>query len=127
MVPSVDLRCPEPQGQWHAPDPSLGFVQPRIAVVDLSARAYQSMCSASSPHAIASNGAVYNEKALRHVRDAPRFRSHSDTATLLATIEHWDAEAIYGRVVLKFAFGLWGRRSKSRKLYRDRMGEKPLC
>jgi asparagine synthase (glutamine-hydrolysing) len=88
------------------------------------------MVSASGRYVIAFNGEIYNHLALRAELEtagcAPAWRGHSDTETLLATIEAWGVEATLKKAVGMFALALWDRETRTVTLARDRMGEKPL-
>lgn len=56
----------------------------------------------------------------------PVWRGHSDTETLLASIERWGLEQTLEKCVGMFALALWDRERCHLTLARDRFGEKPL-
>ena len=89
------------------------------------------MESATGRYVIAFNGEIYNHLLLRHELESSKllsasWRGHSDTETLLATIEAWGLESALNRCVGMFALALWDRRERCLHLARDRFGEKPL-
>ena len=88
------------------------------------------MPSASGRYVIAFNGEIYNHVSIRtelqELGQAPTWRGHSDTETLLAGIEAWGLEATLKKSIGMFAIALWDRQTHSLMLARDRMGEKPL-
>ena len=51
---------------------------------------------------------------------------HSDTETLLASIDEWGLENTLTKVKGMFAIALWDKSSKNLYLSVDRIGEKPL-
>jgi asparagine synthase (glutamine-hydrolysing) len=86
------------------------------------------MCSPSGRFTVSFNGEIYNHLALRTELGSlvQNWRSHSDTETLLASIEHWGVAEALKRCVGMFAFALWDTERHTLTLARDRLGEKPL-
>jgi asparagine synthase (glutamine-hydrolysing) len=98
------------------------------------------MVSVSGRYVIVFNGEIYNHQELRReLGDSPHpqtlaqgengtrhWRGHSDTETLLASVEVWGIEATLKKSVGMFAIALWDRAERVLTLARDRMGEKPL-
>tara|TARA_B100000073_G_C23722815_1_gene568222 strand:- start:620 stop:2329 length:1710 start_codon:yes stop_codon:yes gene_type:complete len=75
------------------------------------------------------NGEIYNHKYLRSELESISNRNwlgHSDTETLLASIEEWGIENALVKVKGMFAIALWDKISKNLYLACDRIGEKPL-
>jgi asparagine synthase (glutamine-hydrolysing) len=62
----------------------------RLSILDLSPAGHQPMLSACGRYVIAFNGEIYNHLALREKLtqkgQAPNWRGHSDTETLLVSI-----------------------------------------
>ncbi len=88
------------------------------------------MQSGSSRYVIAFNGEIYNHLQLREqleaINQAPTWRGHSDTETLLAGFDAWGIQDTVERTVGMFAFAVWDRKERMLTLGRDRIGEKPL-
>ena len=88
------------------------------------------MLSAFGRYFIAFNGEIYNYLALREQLvqkgEAPGWRGHSDTETLLACFVAWGLEQTLQASVGMFAIAVWDKQEQVLTLARDRMGEKPL-
>ncbi|PHS64396.1 MAG: asparagine synthase (glutamine-hydrolyzing) [Thalassobium sp.] len=129
-VRSVSHRGPDDSGIWC--DKELGVVlgHTRLAIVDLSLAGHQPMSSACDRYMIAFNGEIYNHYKLRQRLEqqgqAPAWRGHSDTETLLACFGVWGVEKTLQATVGMFAIALWDKHEKVLTLARDRFGEKPL-
>lgn len=130
MANQLAHRGPDDSGVWTDENAGLAISHRRLSIVDISAAGHQPMLSASGRYVLAYNGEVYNHLDLRRELEAahvaPPWRGHSDTETLLASIEAWGVETTLKRSVGMFAFALWDRQERSLILARDRAGEKPL-
>jgi asparagine synthase (glutamine-hydrolysing) len=123
-------RGPDGSGEWIDVDAGIALAHRRLAIVDLTPAGSQPMTSADGRWVISFNGEIYNHAALRRVleerQQAPAWRGHSDTETLLAAVAAWGTEKAIERTVGMFALALWDRQTRVLTLVRDRMGEKPL-
>lgn len=123
-------RGPDDGDTWCDRDVLVGFGHRRLAIVDLSQAGHQPMAAPSGRYVIAYNGEIYNHleirAALEAAGQAPAWRGHSDTETLLAGIDAWGVEKTLQRATGMFAFALWDRQARALTLGRDRLGEKPL-
>jgi len=130
MADRIRHRGPDSGDVWCDPNAPFGVAHRRLAIVDLSPAGHQPMVSASGRCVIAFNGEIYNHADLRAeleaAGEAPAWRGHSDTETLLAGIDAWGVAATLRRAVGMFAFALWDRQARTLTLARDRLGEKPL-
>ena len=130
MSDTLIHRGPDDGGTWFDSEQQIGFGHRRLAIVDLSPAGHQPMVSASGRFVIAFNGEIYNHLGIRteleELGQAPTWRGHSDTETLLAGIEAWGVEATLKKSIGMFAIALWDRQTRTLTLARDRMGEKPL-
>jgi asparagine synthase (glutamine-hydrolysing) len=130
MADRIANRGPDDAGYWCDVEHRIGLGHRRLAIVDLSPAGHQPMPSASGRYVIAFNGEIYNHlllrQALADVTQAPAWRGHSDTETLLAGFDAWGIEGMVERAIGMFAFAVWDRQTHMLTLARDRIGEKPL-
>ena len=130
MAATLHRRGPDDSGLWCDPHSGVGLGHRRLAILDLSARGHQPMCSECGRYVVVFNGEIYNYRDLRteleEAGGAPSWRSESDTETLLAAIAHWGLLRALERVSGMFAFALWDRHERMLHIARDRLGEKPL-
>ncbi len=121
----MSYRGPDDAGLYLAP--GIGLGSRRLAIQDLSPRGHMPMASHDERYWIAYNGEVYNHREFRPALEARgyRFRSNSDTETLLYLYIE-EGAAMLHRLNGMFALAIWD--SVERKLFiaRDRMGVKPL-
>ena len=130
MGERIRTRGPDSADTWQDAAAGIGLSHRRLAVVDLSPAGAQPMHSASGQYVMAYNGEIYNHLDIRSELEAtgqaPAWRGHSDTETLLAAFEAWGVEAALQKAIGMFAFALWDTKARSLTLARDRLGEKPL-
>lgn len=123
-------RGPDDGGVWSDEASGIALAQRRLAIIDLSPAGHQPMHSACGRYAAVFNGEIYNHLDLRArlaaEGQAPMWRGHSDTETLVACIAAWGLEPALQACIGMFALALWDRRERSLALARDRLGEKPL-
>lgn len=130
MAAAIQHRGPDDAGAWVDERGALGLAHRRLSIIDLSPAGHQPMHSASGRLVMVYNGEIYNHTDLRAELEsqgqAPAWRGHSDTETLLAAFDAWGVERTLQRVNGMFALALWDRQQQSLTLARDRLGEKPL-
>jgi asparagine synthase (glutamine-hydrolysing) len=130
MGDALAHRGPDASAEWLDAAAGIALAHRRLAIVDLSPAGAQPMASADGRYVIAYNGEIYNHKELRQSLEAsgnaPAWRGHSDTETLLAAVVAWGLREALDRCVGMFAIALWDRADRALTLVRDRMGEKPL-
>jgi asparagine synthase (glutamine-hydrolysing) len=121
-------RGPDDAGIWVDEAAGVAMGHRRLAVIDLSPEGHQPMVSASGRWVISYNGEIYNFQELRAglEREGHRFRGHSDTEVLLASIDRFGFPETLDRLNGMFAFALWDRTDRRLYLARDRLGEKPM-
>ena len=131
MGNAIRSRGPDSKGQFFDPHEGIGLSFRRLAILDLSDAGSQPMRSDSGRYMICFNGEIYNHKDIRKEIEN-RFPSqiswngHSDTETLLASIELFGLEETLKKCSGMFAIALWDKKEKFLSLARDRFGEKPL-
>lgn len=120
-------RGPDDAGLWIAADQHVGMAHRRLSIVDLSKAGHQPMSNEDGTVWIVFNGEIYNHLAVRSEleRLGHRYRSHSDTETIVHAYEQWGVEAVQ-RLDGMFAFAIWDLPRRQLWLARDRMGKKPL-
>ncbi|EGU36728.1 asparagine synthetase, glutamine-hydrolyzing [Vibrio ichthyoenteri ATCC 700023] len=131
MGNAIYTRGPDSAGIWSCKKDRIGFSHRRLAILDLSPAGHQPMESMSGRYVIAFNGEIYNHNDIRLEVEAEssanvHWKGHSDTETLLASIELWGLEATLKKAIGMFAIALWDRKNKELLIARDRFGEKPL-
>jgi asparagine synthase (glutamine-hydrolysing) len=128
MANRLAHRGPDDSGRWVAAEQGVGLAHRRLAIVDLSPGGHQPMHSADGRYCIVFNGEIYNHGELRRDLEAAgtRFRSSSDTETLVEALARWGIVAACKMLVGMFAFAVWDKRDSRLWLARDRLGKKPL-
>lgn len=130
MTLAIAHRGPDGEGHWLDAEQGVALGHRRLAILDLSPAGAQPMHSACGRFVLAFNGEIYNHLALRHrlesAGDAPDWRGHSDSETLLAMIARHGLDHALREACGMFAIALWDRQDRCLSLARDRMGEKPL-
>jgi asparagine synthase (glutamine-hydrolysing) len=130
MGDTIAHRGPDDSGIWHDNEAGIGLAHRRLSIVDLSPAGHQPMLSSSVRYVMAFNGEIYNHLAqraeLENSGNAPGWRGHSDTETVLASFDAWGIEATINKSIGMFAFAVWDKQTRQLTLGRDRLGEKPL-
>lgn len=130
MTDAVAHRGPDDSGLWVDEEAGIALGHRRLSILDLSPAGHQPMASESGRFVLVFNGEIYNHMDLRADIEKQgvvfAWRGHSDTETLLASVEVWGLETTLKRCVGMFAIALWDRQDRCLILARDRMGEKPL-
>jgi asparagine synthase (glutamine-hydrolysing) len=130
MGQRIHSRGPDSADTWHEASSGIGLSHRRLAIVDLSPSGSQPMHSVSGRYVISFNGEIYNHLMIRRdletLRQAPSWRGHSDTETLMAGFDTWGIQGTVERSIGMFAFAVWDKQTQTLTLGRDRLGEKPL-
>lgn len=124
MLGMIRYRGPDGYGMYVDDRAALGQV--RLSILDLSGGA-QPMCNEDGTIWIVFNGEVFNYIELREelVRLGHRFKTKSDTETIIHAYEEW-GDSAWEKFNGQFAVGLWESRRKKLILARDRVGIAPL-
>lgn len=121
------VRGPDSFGSHSDCDGRLWLAHQRLSILDLSDNGRQPFLSPDGDIALTYNGEIYNHLDLRRgLRDdGTPFRSTSDTETLLRCYRQYGDDHVT-RLNGMFAYAVYDRRERALKLYRDRVGIKPL-
>ncbi|MCI8967739.1 MAG: asparagine synthase (glutamine-hydrolyzing) [Lachnospiraceae bacterium] len=121
------MRHRGPDGIRVCPMEDFTLAFARLAIIDLSESGMQPMFSDDDQVGIVFNGEIYGYQKLRSelIRKGYQFRSRSDTEVVLNAYLEW-GEQFIRRVDGMFGLAIYDKREKSIKLYRDRLGIKPL-
>ena len=130
MNSAITHRGPDSNNIWQDKNSGIVFGHQRLSILDLSTAGNQPMVSNSGRYIITYNGEIYNHlemrKELNKINLNIKWKSNTDTETLLEALELWGIKKTLKKIVGMFAFGLWDKRNRSLILVRDRIGEKPL-
>ncbi len=105
---------------------NVGLGHRRLSIIDLST-GQQPLSNEDKSIWIVFNGEIYNFKELMTDLKSKghRFRTQSDTETIVHAYEEWGEKAL-DRLRGMFAFAIWDQRRQQLFLARDRVGKKPL-
>lgn len=123
-IQAIRHRGPDGQQIKHMDEFSMAFA--RLAIIDLSSHAMQPMTSRDGNVTIVYNGEIYGYTSLKEKLEKKyEFFSNSDTEVILnAYLEYGDA--FIDKIDGMFAIAIYDRRIMKLKLFRDRVGIKPL-
>lgn len=124
MCSVIHHRGPDDWGMWR--DGAVGIGMKRLKIIDLEG-GHQPMTNAGGYLHIVFNGEIYNYQDLREQLEAKgyRFRSSSDTETILYAFEEYGEDCV-SHLRGMFAFAIWDARQRQLFAARDRFGKKPL-
>jgi asparagine synthase (glutamine-hydrolysing) len=124
MAASLRHRGPDDDG-FHFDGP-LGLGFRRLSIIDLTT-GHQPLANEDETRWVILNGEIYNYRELRREMEAAghRFRTHSDTETIVHGHEMWGAD-VTGHLNGIFGFALWDAPRRELLLARDHLGVKPV-
>ena len=124
MCDRIRHRGPDDEG-IHLDD-GCAIGMRRLSIIDLST-GHQPISNEDGSVWIVFNGEIYNYQELRDslVSQGHRFRTHSDTETILHLYEQ-EGPAGIARLRGMFGYCIWDSRRRRVMLARDRFGKKPL-
>ncbi len=125
MARSMAHRGPDSEG-IHVRGP-VGLSFRRLSIIDRSG-GDQPIFNADGSMAIIFNGEAYNHLDLRRELEARghRFKTRSDTETVLLGYQEWGARGICERLRGMYAFAIDDARNRRLIVARDRLGKKPV-
>ena len=115
-----------PDDEGILTDGDLGMGMRRLSIIDV-AGGHQPIHTEDGRHSIVFNGEIYNHLQLRAElqRTGYRFRTRSDTETILIAYREW-GDGAWQRLEGMFAVAIWDRLERRLTLARDPIGIKPL-
>jgi asparagine synthase (glutamine-hydrolysing) len=124
MTRLIAHRGPDDSGSFFDGPLGLGFA--RLSIIDLDG-GHQPMCNETGDIWIVFNGEIWNYQELRHIllEKGHRFRTNSDTETIVHAYEEYGVECV-SRLHGMFGFAIWDGPHQRLLLARDRAGKKPL-
>ena len=124
MCRVIRHRGPDDQGVLLKP--GVGFGMRRLSIIDL-AGGHQPISNEDNSVTIVFNGEIYNYRELQKELQSRghRFRTNSDTETIVHAYEEFGAACV-DHLRGMFAFAIWDDREKQLFIARDRVGKKPL-
>lgn len=116
-----------PDGMRVCPLEDFTLAFARLSIIDLSLNGMQPMFSYDKQVGIVFNGEIYGYQKLRRylLKRGYQFRSTSDTEVVLNAYLEW-GEKFITRIDGMYGIAIYDRRDGTIKLFRDRMGIKPL-
>lgn len=124
-IESIKHRGPDGIRISTQNDFTLAFA--RLAIMDLSENGMQPMFSQDKQVGIVFNGEIYGYQKLRNrlIQKGYRFFSSSDTEVVLNAYLEW-GEKFITKIDGMFGLAVYDKRDGTVKLFRDRIGIKPL-
>ena len=124
MCRVIRHRGPDDQGVMLKRGFALGMR--RLSIIDL-AGGHQPISNEDNAVTIVFNGEIYNYRELQSDLQSRghRFRTNSDTETVVHAYEEFGASCV-NHLRGMFAFAIWDDREKQLFIARDRVGKKPL-
>ena len=130
MNESINHRGPDSDGYWIDEKKGIALGHKRLSIIDLSQAGCQPMISNKGRYIISFNGEIYNHKLLRKKLSNSGnnicWKGHSDTETLINSIEIWGLRKTLKELIGMYAFAIFDQKSETLTICRDRIGEKPL-
>lgn len=125
VISSMAHRGPDDNAYYS--EEKISLLHTRLSIQDISENAKQPMFSADGRYCIIFNGEIYNHLEIRKnlVAIGQKFRSHSDTETLLYAYILW-GEKMLEKLNGIFAFAIYDLQEKALFAARDAFGVKPF-
>ena len=130
MIDAISYRGPDSEGFWYSLEDKIALGHRRLSIQDLTLTGHQPMISDCGRYSLVFNGEIYNHNVIRNEINKLNlntlWRGHSDTETILKSIQIFGLHETLKKLVGMFAIALWDKQKKQLTLARDRLGEKPL-
>jgi len=124
MTEAIQHRGPDAEGYFYNADLHVGLGHRRLSILDLSVEANQPMTSHGGRYVMVYNGEVYNYKEIASQLGLS-LNTSSDSEVLLEAYAKWGDEFVQ-QLNGMFAIAIYDLQEKQLKLFRDRLGIKPL-
>ena len=120
------IRHRGPNDEGHLVAPGVGLGMRRLSIIDVSG-GQQPIANEDATVQVVFNGEIYNHHELRRGLEGRghRFRTRSDTETLVHAYEEYGDELVQ-HLRGMYAFAIWDGRAERLLIARDRLGIKPL-
>jgi asparagine synthase (glutamine-hydrolysing) len=128
ITDSLYHRGPDADGIFFDENNGIGLGHRRLSILDLSTNANQPFYSVCDRYVLVYNGEIYNFEAIyNELKKETGFerKTVSDTEIILEAFVHWGDDFI-NKLNGMFAFAIWDKNNNELKLFRDRIGIKPL-
>ena len=128
ITDSLYHRGPDANGIFFDENIGIGLGHRRLSILDLSTNANQPFYSVCDRYVLVFNGEIYNFEAIyNELKKETGFerKTVSDTEIILEAFVHWGDDFIH-KLNGMFAFAIWDKNNNELKLFRDRIGIKPL-
>jgi asparagine synthase (glutamine-hydrolysing) len=127
MTNALEHRGPDASGLFQNEDETCILGHRRLSIIDLSQQANQPLQLNNKGYTIVFNGEIYNYKVIRKELEQHKvkFISTSDTEVVLKAFMHW-GDDFAQRLNGMFSIAIYDKNNKSLKIFRDRLGIKPL-
>ena len=128
ITDSLYHRGPDADGIFFDENIGIGLGHRRLSILDLSTNANQPFISNCGRYVMVFNGEIYNFEAIANElknETGLKQKTASDTEIILEAFVHWGDNFIH-KLNGMFAFAIWDKQNNELKLFRDRIGIKPL-
>ena len=128
MTDTLLHRGPDAEGIFFDGNSGIGLGHRRLSILDLSSNANQPYHSNCGRYVMVYNGEIYNyESIANELKSATGFskKTNSDTEIILEAFVCWGDNFI-NKLNGMFALAIWDKHNNELKLFRDRIGIKPL-
>jgi asparagine synthase (glutamine-hydrolysing) len=128
MTDAIQHRGPDADGFFFDENLGLGLGHRRLSIIDLSSNANQPFHSQCGRYVMVYNGEIYNYKSIANqLKTESGFsnKTDSDTEIILEAFVLW-GDNFVDKLNGMFAFAIWDKNNNELKLFRDRIGIKPL-
>lgn len=128
MTDTLSHRGPDADGIFFDEHAGIGLGHRRLSILDLSSNANQPYHSNCGRYVMVYNGEIYNyESIANELKSATGFskKTNSDTEIILEAFVCWGDNFI-NKLNGMFSLAIWDKHNNELKLFRDRIGIKPL-